>query len=319
MAERAPTPSIDVVIPTRNNWVLTQHCLEHLRLQTVPHSVVVVDNGSTDGTPAKLQAEFGGVRLLELGENRGFPHACNRGAALGGGDVVVLLNNDTEPQTDFLERLVAPFAADDVGSAAALLVRPGGVTIDSMGLCADRTLAGFPRLRGVPVAEAAASSPVLTGPAGGGGAYRRTAWAAVGGLDEGVLFYGEDLDLALRLRAAGWRTVGVPEAVAVHVGSATAGRRSSWQRFQGGFARGYFVRRYGLLRGRSAPRTLVTESIVIVGDAVISRDLSAAKGRLAGWRAANDVPRRPMPPPAAYDRSIGVAESLRLRRAVYAA
>ena len=230
----------------------------------------------------------------------------------------MLLNNDTEPRRDFLERLVAPFEVEDVGSAASLLVRPDGVTIDSMGLTADRTLAPFPRLRGVGVAGASSSSPVLAGPAGGGGAYRRTAWAAVGGLDEGVLFYGEDLDLALRLRSAGWRTVGVPEAVAVHMGSATAGHRSSWQRFQGGFARGYFVRRYRLLHGRVAPRALVTESIVVVGDAVISRDLSAAKGRLAGWRAAKNVPQLPMPPRAAYDESIGFGESLRLRRAVYA-
>ncbi len=318
MAERAPTPSIDVVIPATNGWVLTQRCLEYLRLQTVPHTVVVVDNGSSDGTPDRVRAGYPAVLLLELGENRGFPYASNRGAAVGDGEIVVLLNNDTEPQPEFLERLVAPFAAEDVGSAASLLVRPDGITIDSMGLTADRTLAAFPRLRGEPVAEAASSSPVLTGPAGGGGAYRRAAWANVGGLDEGVLFYGEDLDLALRLRSAGWRTVAVPEAVAVHVGSATAGRRSSWQRFQGGFARGYFARRYRLLRGRAAPRAFVTESIVMIGDAVISRDLSAAKGRLAGWRAAKNVPHRAMPPPAAYDESIGFGESLRLRRAVYA-
>src|SRR5262249_17974146 len=154
-------------------------------------------------------------------ESRGFTYSCNRGAALGAGEVIVLLNNDTEPRPDFLERVVAPFAAEDVGSAAALLVRPDETTIDSMGLCADRTLAPFPRLRGYPVAAAGASTPVLTGPAGGAGAYRRTAWTGVGGLDEGVSFYGEDFDLALRLRAAGWRTVGVPEAVAVHVGSAS--------------------------------------------------------------------------------------------------
>jgi GT2 family glycosyltransferase len=287
-------------------------------LQTVPHSVVVVDNGSSDGTPEKVRAGFAGARLLELGENRGFPYACNRGAAFGDGEIVVLLNNDTEPQPDFLERLVAPFAAEDVGSAAALLVRPDGVTIDSMGLTADRTLAPFPRLRGASVANAASPSPVLSGPAGGGGAYRRTAWTAVEGLDAGVLFYGEDLDLALRLRSAGWRTVGVPGAVAIHVGSATAGHRSSWQRFQGGFARGYFARRYRLLHGRVAARTLLTESVVMVGDAVISRDLTAARGRLAGWRAAKNVQHRTMPPPAAYDQTIGFGDSLRLRRTVYA-
>src|SRR5262249_8623716 len=111
---------------------------------------------------------------------------------------------------------------------------------------------------------------------------------------------------------------GVPEAVAIHHGSATAGNRSSWQRFQGGFARGYFVRRYGLVTSRVAPRIAATEAIVIAGDAVISRDLSALRGRVAGWHAARGVPRRARPPLAAIEPRIGFVESLRLRRGVYA-
>ena len=68
--------------------------------------------------------------------------------------------------------------------------------------------------------------------------------------------YGEDVDLALRLRAAGWETVVVGDAVAVHIGSASAVARSSWQRYQGGFSRGYFLRRYGVLTTTAGPRTL---------------------------------------------------------------
>jgi N-acetylglucosaminyl-diphospho-decaprenol L-rhamnosyltransferase len=311
--------SVDVVIPTYQRWDLTDRCLRHLAAQTVPHTVIVIDNGSTDGTPDKVREAFPRTSVIECGANLGFPVACNRGAAAGTGDVIVLLNNDVEAQPDFLEQLVRPFEGDArVGSVAAVLVQPGKRTIDSVGLTADRTLAGFPRLRGRPVTEAASESPVLAGPAGGGGGYRRTAWEEVGGLDEGVRFYGEDVDLALRLRAGGWKTSAAPEAVGVHVGSATAGHRSAWQRYQGGFSRGYFLRRYRVLSTGAAARALATEGIVVMGDAVLSRDLSALRGRLAGWRAARSAEPTPVPPREAVDTTIGFWESLKLRRVVYA-
>jgi GT2 family glycosyltransferase len=286
-------------------------------LQTVPHTVTVTDNGSPDDTPGKTRASFPEVTVVEMGANLGFPIACNRGVASGTGEIVVLLNNDVEAEPQFLERLIRPFEDEAVGSASPLLVRPGGEEIDCLGITADRTLAGFSRLKGHPVQEASAPSHTLVGPLGAAGAYRRTAWEAVGGLDEGVFFYGEDTDLAIRICAAGWRTVAVPEARAVHVGSASAGHRSSWQRYHGGFGRGYFVERFRLLRTTVAPRIIATELFVVVADAMINRDLSAFRGRLAGWRAARHLPPRMRPPSGVLDTSIGFLESLRLRRAVY--
>jgi GT2 family glycosyltransferase len=311
--------SIDVIIPTHQRWDLTESCLRHLREQSTPHTVIVADNASTDGTPAHIRASFPKVRLVELSRNRGFTVACNRGADAGDGEIIVLMNNDVEARPDFLERLVEPLARDSrIGSAAAVLVRPDEKTIDSVGLTVDRTLAGFPRLRGCPITDAASAWPILAGPTGGGGAYRRSAWKQANGLDEGVLFYGEDVDLALRIRAAGWRAAVAPDAIAVHLGSASAGHRSAWQRYQSGFARGYFLRRYGVLRGRAAARALATETVVVVGDATLSRDLSALRGRMAGWRAARASPPAPAPPDDAVDRTISLIESLRLRRVVYA-
>ena len=311
--------ALDVVIPVHNGWDLTKSCLEHLAAQTVPHTTIVCDNGSTDGTPDRLRESFRDVRLVELGANVGFPTACNRGANAGSGEVVVLLNNDVECRPDFLERLVARLAASErLGSIAALLLMPGEERIESFGLAVDPTLAGYPRLRGAPSHTAQAADPVLIGPSGAAGAYRRTAWDEVGGLDEGVFAYAEDVDLALRLRAAGWATAAARDAVAVHIGSASAVTRSEWQRYQGGFARAYFLRRYGILRGREALRTLATEGIVVVGDAAVySHDLAAFRGRLAGWRAAGGKPRAPRPPREAIDRRITFLKSLKLRRAVY--
>jgi N-acetylglucosaminyl-diphospho-decaprenol L-rhamnosyltransferase len=314
----APPLSLDVVIPVHNAWGVTETCLQRLRAQTIRNSVFVCDNGSTDGTPARIRAAFPEVHVVELGANLGFPAACNRGIDAGSGDVAVLLNNDVECPPEFLERLVAPFDDLRLGSAAALLLTPGERHIESFGLAVDPTLAGYPRLRGLSAAQAQSDRPVLLGPSGAAGAYRRTAWDEVGGLDEGVRFYGEDVDLALRLRAAGWTTTAVAAAVAVHLGSATASHRSAWQRYEGGFARGYFLRRYRILRSRWAPRAAATEALVVMGDAIVfSHDLAALRGRIAGWRAARGKERAPRPPDDAVDRGITFGKSLRLRVGVY--
>jgi GT2 family glycosyltransferase len=311
---------VDVVIPAHNSWELTHQCLEHLRTQTRPHTVIVADNGSTDRTPERVRTTFPEVRVIELDANLGFSVACNRGVAAGTSDVVVLLNNDVFcDRSNFLDDLVGPMELDDqVGSVAAVLVEPGHKTIESYGLAVDPTLAGYPRLRGSPVSDAQTRDPVLLGPSGAAGAYRRSAWNEIGGLDEGVLAYSEDVDLALRLRAAGWSAAGTTDAVAVHVGSASAGTRSAWQRYQAGFARGYFLRRYGVLRGRHALRAGATEAMVVVADtALFSRDLAGLRGRLDGWRKARDSSRRVHPPRDAVDERITFRESLRLRFGIY--
>jgi N-acetylglucosaminyl-diphospho-decaprenol L-rhamnosyltransferase len=303
--------SADVVIPVRDHWELTESCLRHLAAQTRPHRVVVVDNGSTDGTPERLARDWPDVRVLERAG--GFSAVSNAGAAAGDGDVVVLLNNDVDCRPDFLAELLAPLERDAaLGTVAALCLRPAGREIDSVGITCDATLSAFARLQGRPVAEAGAERPVLTGPAGTAGAYRRTAWTQVGGLDETFTAYHEDFDLALRLRAAGWPTVAAPSAACTHLGSATYGRGSAWQRRHGGFGRGYVLRLYGLLHGRTAPRTAVTEALAVLADTAASRDLAALRGRVDGWRAGAGLPRRPVPAEA-VDAGLGFRESLGLR------
>jgi N-acetylglucosaminyl-diphospho-decaprenol L-rhamnosyltransferase len=309
----------DVIVPVHNGWSLTETCLAHLRAQTVPHTVIVCDNGSTDGTVERVRAEFPDVHVVQLGANIGFPKACNHGVRAGGSEIVVLLNNDVECRPDFLERLVAPFRDEErLGSVAALLLTPGEQVIESYGLAVDPTLAGYPRLRGFRTSAAQSRDPILIGPSGAAAAYRRRAWDDVGGLDEGVFAYAEDVDLALRIRAAGWSTAAVSDAVAIHIGSASAVTRSSWQRYQGGFARGYFLRRYGILRSRFAARAVATEALVVLGDAVVfSHDLAALRGRLAGWRAARGKPRIGRPPQESIDRRITFLKSVGRRIGVY--
>jgi N-acetylglucosaminyl-diphospho-decaprenol L-rhamnosyltransferase len=309
--------SVDVVVVAHNHYELTRSCLSHLRAQTIDHRVIVVDNGSTDDTRARLRSEWPDVHLECSEDNQSFPKACNRGAAAGSGDVVVLLNNDVDCRRDYLERLISPLQDPAVGSVAALLLQRDGERIDGIGFTIDVTLAAFSRLQGLPAADAGRDTPPLLGPGGGAAAYRRAAWEQVGGLDEALLFYMEDVDIAVRLRLAGWRSVAEPNAVGVHVRSGSFGDRPAAQRRYGAFGRGYMLRRYGLLRGRTAIRTLSTEAIVVLGDVVISRDLAALRGRIAGWRAGRRRSRLALPPAESIDTSIGFRDSLALRWQVH--
>jgi N-acetylglucosaminyl-diphospho-decaprenol L-rhamnosyltransferase len=168
-------------------------------------------------------------------------------------------------------------------------------------------------MQGSPPAQAIGAEPVLAGPEGTTGAYRRSAWESVGGLDEQITAYMEVLDLALRLRTAGWRAALAQDAVGVHLGSRTYGARSKVQRRLAGFSRGYLLRRYGVLWSPAATRTAVTELAVVLGDAALNQDLRALCGRAAGWRAARGQPRHPWPPSDAIDHSISLRRSLSLR------
>ena len=238
---------------------------------------------------------FPHVVLLAHATDPGYVIATNRGAAAGGADVILLLNNDTFCQPDFLAHLLEAFEDERVGAVAPLTLQSDGRTIDGVGLTLDATIAPFIRLNGSPQQEAGAEQPLLVAPGGGADAYRRVAWDAVGGLDERLSFYGADVDLGLRLRAAGWNTVAAPRAVAIHSRSATSGHRSRRARESGGWARGFLLRRWGVLRSRAVARAVITEALVVVADFVVSRDAMALRSRLSGWRAAEGEPRRRIP------------------------
>jgi GT2 family glycosyltransferase len=312
------TPSIDVVIPVRDKFALTDRCLRHLQVQTLPHCVIIVDNGSIDGTADKLADLWPAVCVERFDHALSFARACNHGVAAGSGEYIVLLNNDVDCRPDFLERLAAPLIADPaVGAVAALMLKPGEETIDSVGLCADSTLAAFQRLHGLSAARATDTRPVVACPAGAAAGYRRTAWSAAGGLDEAMPAYMEDFELGLRLRAAGWNVATAPDAVGVHLGSATYGHRTADQRRRYGFGRGYVLGRYGVLSGTHAVRTVATEALVVVADALISRDAAALSGRLAGWRCGRGATTGLAVPDGVIDGDIGFRRSLELRRGVY--
>ncbi len=220
------TPSASVVVVTWDNLALTRLCLESLLEHgaDVPFEVVVVDNGSSDGTPGYLRALAAHdrrVRPILNPANEGFARACNVGAAAALGDVLVFLNNDTAVAPGWLDGLLVHLRDDEVGA-----VNPVTNRIGTEAEVADRPdtygeylrLARRRRVERVGEAREAAMLALFCL------ALRRETWRRVGPLDEEFgrgLF--EDDDYSRRLTSAGYRLLCAEDVLVHHLGEASFG------------------------------------------------------------------------------------------------
>jgi GT2 family glycosyltransferase len=215
-----------VVVPNWNGRRWLPGLLASLDAQTrAPDEVLVVDNGSSDGSVAWLRERA--VPVLELGRNTGFAHAANRGIRAVGSGAVALVNTDVELAPDWLAR-AARRLEDDPGLASVatkmVLMREGPPVLDDAGDVLRRD--GVAEQRG----HLRPDGPRFDVPGevfsacAGAGLFRRAAVLGVGAFDERLFAYLEDVDLGLRLRLAGWRCAYEP-AVARHArhGSDAAG------------------------------------------------------------------------------------------------
>lgn len=310
--------SVDIVVPVYGGWEYVEKCIRALLAQTTPARIIVVDDASPDATPERIRSAFPDVLLLRNSTNAGFAVTCNRGIRAGEGNIVILLNSDVIAAPDLVEQLTRTFRADrdgSLGSVAPLLLARDG-KVDAFGICIDATLAGFTRFHGSSVEDIGDDVPPSAGPYGALAAYRRSALESVGLLDENFFMYGEELELSLRLSAAGWQTQSIAVPLGTHLGAATIGLRSPRQRYLAGFGRGYTLRRYGILQTRFGLRALLTETIVVSLGLVRSADVAALKGRIAGWRRARGLPKLAYPRFAEV-QTIGFLQSLRMRSPHY--
>jgi GT2 family glycosyltransferase len=219
---------VSIIIPNYNGLTLLGPCLAAIRSQDYPADLIetiVVDDASFDGSPEWIASHYPGVVLIQLARNSGLAVACNAGAAAAHGDLLIMLNNDTEVAPGWVSAIVAAAGenprAGAIASKMLLYDRPD--TLHSAGdmMGAD----GIPRNRGVWQVDSGQydGAPAVFGGCGGGVAYRREAWEQAGGFDARLFMYLEDVDLAWRLRLLGWEAVFAPDARMLHHLSATGG------------------------------------------------------------------------------------------------
>ena len=215
-------PRVSIIIPAWNEWALTRACLASLRPTLgVRDEVIVVDNGSQDGTAAGL-LRHGWVRTVSHAENLGFAAGCNSGAAVATGEVVVFLNNDTLVTSRWLDGLLAPFADPSVGATGPRSnFVSGAQLVASVPYSADRT-ADLQRFARSWRQEHRGQTTEVARLVGFCLAVRRDVLTAIGGLDEGFGLGGaEDDDLCLRLVDAGHRLLIAHESFVHHHGRRT--------------------------------------------------------------------------------------------------
>ena len=273
--------SSTVVIPTLDARDLLRDALTSLEQQTVRPDVVVVDNGSGDGTAEMVAGEFPGVRLVRNERNLGFGRAVNRGAAEARTEILILVNNDAVCEPGFVERICEPFAEACVGMVAGVLAQSAAPDrIDSAGIEVDPTLRSFDYLWNRPLTKLRQAADPL-GPCGGAAAYRLSAFQEVGGFDDAFFAYWEDVDLALRLRQAGWECRLAPGARALHRHGTTLGAASPAARRLDAFGRAYVLAKHRVPRG---PRVALADWPALFVHALVRHELDPIRERRRGIR-----------------------------------
>lgn len=296
---------VSVIIPSWNGRHLLPFCLESLRRQKPAVSeVVVVDNGSSDGTTGWLRRMYPEVRLLELGANTGFAGAVNLGIAATTGELVLVLNNDAALSPPYAGRL-AGFLVEHPDAAACqgrVLRHNDPTVIDSLGIRFDPLMRAFQIGHGRRDAGPAPDPLEVEGVSACAALYRRAALDRVadpgrppGIFDPGFFAYYEDVDLALRLKAAGWRAFLLPDVSCEHVGSATGIPDSMRKAYRLGRNYVAYLARHAGAGGlaRMAPRLLLSslrrlatlplhprrDLAVLAGEAAALPRLPAALGK----------------------------------------
>ena len=314
---------VSAIIVNRDGGELLATCLASLR-RALEHldgatEIVVVDNGSRDGSAHAARTRFPGVRVVELELNHGFAAAVNIGVGVSTGSWLLLLNNDATIEPPAVAALLRAAAGrPDVGSLAAQMRFSRNGMINSAGIGVDRLGVAFDRHIGEPPAAAGSEIAEVFGASAGAALMRRAMLADIGGFDGTFFMYLDDVDVAWRAQMAGWKCLYVPQAVVHHDHSASSVHGSPFKHLHVGRNRVRLLAKHApaaqLLR--YGPAIVAHELAYVCVACAGDRTLAPLRGRLAGvlgWR--RDRARgRPARRPVELASIEGSRRALRRRR-----
>ena len=221
-------PDCSVIIPVYNGRDYTRNCIEALLVDEseATFELIVVDNGSTDGVSDYLEQVKGKMLLLSPGRNLGFAAANNLAARSARGKYLVLLNNDTVPEQDWLDSMVELIETDPkIGIVGAKLLYPlnrlvqhAGVVFNDMGNPShiyERFPEDHPAVNKVRDFQAVTAACMLI---------KKEIYHQAGGFDEQYINGFEDVDFCFKVRESGWRIVYQPKSVVLHFEGMSKGR-----------------------------------------------------------------------------------------------
>jgi GT2 family glycosyltransferase len=217
---------VSVVVPNWNGMRFVGMCLDSLaKLDFEDYEVIVVDNGSIDGSREMIEEKYPHVRLLKLPDNMGFAIACNEGIKASNAEYIVLLNNDIEVTPDWLKELYEGMERHPecgMGTTKMMFLDQRDVFYNTGDLFHSWS-AGGGRGQGEKDLGQYEREEYVFGACAGAGIYRRDFFNKVGLFDEDFFIFAEDVDLNMRGQLQGLKTVYLPKAKVYHIGTATVG------------------------------------------------------------------------------------------------
>ena len=227
---------VAVVIPNWNGADMIVECVTSLLAQSYKHTIVVVENGSTDSSVEILEENFPNVTLLKNKKNLGFAGGVNTGirhALEEGFDAVALFNNDAVADKKWLENLVSTLDQNaKAGIVTCKFMSIDGSHLDSTGDIYTSWGLPYPRGRGEKVTDKYDQQTEVLGASGGASLYRSEMLRKIGLFDEDFFAYYEDVDISLRAQLAGWKVLYEPKAVAYHATGSTSSKIHGFATYQ---------------------------------------------------------------------------------------
>lgn len=217
---------VSVIVPNWNGIRFIGMCLDSLQRSDFDDSeVIVIDNGSVDGSRELIEEQYPWVRLIKMPRNMGFATACNAGIEASAAEYICLLNNDIEVEPTWLRELVEGMERHPecgMGTTKMMFLDDREVFYNTGDLF-HAWSSGGGRGQGEKDVGQYDREDNVFGACAGAGIYRRELFESVGVFDEDFFIFAEDVDLNMRCQLQGFQAVYLPQAKVYHIGTATVG------------------------------------------------------------------------------------------------